>query len=120
MCAGVSDAVTDLLRSKVENMPENSRICTICMDEMSHQDNLAYDPNTDQVIGLEDLGNGQKSQPIANSEMVFMARGLVDNWKQPLVCYLVTDSWKSDVVKEKLLDVIDKISTHGCSIWSWF
>ena len=45
-----------------------------------------------------------------------MARGLVENWKQPLAYYLVNESCGSEKVKEKLEDVIEKVEKIGLKV----
>ena len=45
-----------------------------------------------------------------------MARGITTNWKQPIAYYLVNESCPSEVVKEKLLEVITKISSIGLKV----
>lgn len=42
-----------------------------------------------------------------------MARGLVENWKQPLAYYLVNKSCESEKVEEKLGDIIEKVERVG-------
>lgn len=45
-----------------------------------------------------------------------MARGLVENWKQPLAYYLVNESCDSEKVKEKREDVINKVEITGLEV----
>jgi hypothetical protein len=45
-----------------------------------------------------------------------MARGITTNWKQPIAYYLVNESCPSVIVKEKLLEVITKISSIGLKV----
>jgi hypothetical protein len=33
------------------------------------------------IVGIEDFGSGNRSQKIATSAAVFMARGIMTNWK---------------------------------------
>ena len=84
-------------------MSDISKLCTLCMDEISLKSNLLYDIFTDEVIGFVDLGAGQKRELIATSALVVMARGIADNWKQPLCYFLVHESCKSSDIKKKLI-----------------
>ena len=45
-----------------------------------------------------------------------MARGIIENWKQPLAYYLVNESCSSDIVKEKLTDAITKLENIGLNV----
>lgn len=83
---------------------------------MSFKSDVFYQSNTDELIGLEDLGDRNKTDCLATSAIVFMARGLVENWKQPLAYYLVNESCDSEKVKEKREDVINKVEITGLEV----
>ena len=97
-------------------MSDISKLCTLCMDEISLKRNLLYDISTDEVIGFVDLGAGQKRKLIATSALVVMARGIADNWKQPLGYFLVHESCKSSDIKKILFDAIEKIFSIGLKV----
>ena len=82
---------------------------TLYMDEIYLKTNMLYDISKDKVIQFVDLGGGKKSQLIATSAIVVMARGIAENWKQSLSYFLVHESSKSSEVKGILLDAINKI-----------
>ena len=84
-------------------------MCTISVDEMCIKSHLDYDSRKDKIIGLEDFGDGVKSNCLATSAIVIMARGIIENWKQPLAYYLVNESCSSEKVREKLEDAITKV-----------
>jgi hypothetical protein len=65
-------------------MDENAKLCTISMDEMSLKVNIAYDSSKDEIIGLKDFRDGEKGTDLASSALVFMPRGVLEKWKQPL------------------------------------
>ena len=112
----LTPAAREVLARKVKIMSESSKLCTITMDEMSLKANLMYDPGKDQVIGLEDFGKGERNSLIATSALVFMARGINENWKQPLGYLLVHESCPSDTIKAKLLDMIDEVTSIGLQV----
>ena len=105
---GFTKSTIDISGSKVSLMSENSKLCTILMDEMSLKSNLFYDSSKD-IVGVEDFGDGKRSKHIANSALVFVVRGVTDNWKQPLCYCLTNQSCRFEAVMEKLMEVIDKI-----------
>ncbi|CAB3979796.1 Hypothetical predicted protein [Paramuricea clavata] len=43
------------------------------------------DKAKDEVVGVDDFGDGKHSERLATSAVMFMARGITGNWKQPLV-----------------------------------
>jgi hypothetical protein len=81
--AGFNEHLFKLLQIKVDKMSEEDRICILSVDEMALKCNLFYNYGDDEIIGFEDNGITKTLKP-ASSCMVFMARGLKNNWKQPL------------------------------------
>ena len=115
-CPGLTQQAMHVIESKVKAMSQSSRQCTISLDEISIKANLSYDSSKDEIVGLEDFGDGQKANTVANSALVFMARGIMDNWKQPLSYHLVHGACDSSKVKEKLLETIDKVQSIGLKV----
>ena len=113
---GFSQSALDAIATKVKTLNATGRLCIISFDEMSLKSNVCYQSNTDELIGLEDPGDGDKTNALATSAIVFMARGLIENWKQPLAYYLVNESCGSKKVKEKLEDVIGKVEKIGLEV----
>ena len=68
------------------------KLCVICLDETSLKAHVSYQSNTDELVGFEDYGDNSKTNYVANSTTVFMARSVLDNWKQPLAYYLANVS----------------------------
>ena len=77
---GFTQSALDAIETKVKTLNAIGRLCIISFDEMSLKSNVFYQSNTDELIGLEDLGDGSKTDCLATSAIVFMARGLVENW----------------------------------------
>ena len=88
------------------------------MDEISLKTSLVYNSAKDEVVGVEDLGDGKRSERLATSAIVFMARGITGNWKQPLGYYLVHETCSSDVVREKLTEIIDQVTSIDLTDYS--
>jgi hypothetical protein len=114
--AGLTQHSTDVISTKVETLSSTGKMCVISMDEISLKSHLFYDSSKDKVIGLEDFGDGITTDKLATSAIVLMARGIIDNWKQPLAYYLVNESCSSEMVKEKLTDAIDKLEGIGLNV----
>ena len=113
---GLTKSALDVLATKVNTMNATGRLCLISFDEISLKSNIFYQSNTDELVGLEDFGDGIKTNCVASSAIVFMARGVVDNWKQPLAYYLVNESCSSTKVREKLEELIDKVESIGLNV----
>ena len=97
-------------------MSNQGEKCIISFDEMALKSHVFYQSKTDELVGLEDYGNGTKTNKLATSAIVFMARGLIDNWKQPLAYYLVNESCSSEKVREKLEEIIEKVEGIGLEV----
>jgi hypothetical protein len=115
-CAGLTQPSMNVIASKVQGMSSISKMCTISVDEMCIKSHLDYDSRKDKIIGLEDFGDGVKSNCLATSAIVIMARGVIENWKQPLAYYLVNESCSSEKVREKLEDAITKVENIGLQV----
>jgi hypothetical protein len=105
---GVTKAALDVIEGKVKCMNEASKLCSISMDEISLKTCLLY--------GVEDFGDGKRSERLATSAVVFMAQGITGNWKQPLGYYLVYEACPSNVLKEKLTKIIDQVTSIGLKV----
>jgi hypothetical protein len=114
--AGMTVKAKDYLQSKVQLMEESCRLCTLTMDEISLKANLQYDTAKDEVVGIEDFGNGDRTDNIATSALVFMARGIKDNWKQPLGYLLVNESCPSEKLQTKLYEMLDTLTAIGLHV----
>ena len=60
------------------------------------------------MIGTEDYGDNNSSALPANSAMVFMVKGILHNWKQPVAYFLVNESCSSGRLKR----IIDEAFLH--------
>ena len=115
-CTGLTQPSIDVIATKVEAMSSTAKMCVISMDEMSLKSHLFYECSKDKVIGLEGLGDEITSNKLATSAIVLMARGIIENWKQPIAYYFVNESCSSDTVKEKLTDAITKLENIGLNV----
>ena len=94
---GLAEEALEVINKKVKTMNEVNRLCTISFDEILIKANLYYDSAIDEVVGLED-DEEHKGNLVASSALVFMVRGIVENWKQPVAYQLVNEACDSDKV----------------------
>lgn len=114
--AGLNKSSIDVITSKVSTMSSTGKLCVISVDEISIKSHFTYDTSKDEIIGLEDFGNGEKTNCLATSAIVIMVRGIIENWKQPVAYYLVNESCGSDKIREKLVDAITKLENIGLQV----
>lgn len=80
---GISQVCLSILKHKFEQVTEFSKHCIICLDEMTLKAHLFYDKNNGEIIGFQDDGITRQNCT-AKNVLVIMARGIAENWKQPL------------------------------------
>lgn len=96
---GILHSVLSLMKSKSETMTEMERVAVLSFDEMLVASEWNYDKGTDTLFKPHD------------KVMVYMVRGLVGNWKQPV--YFNFDTVYS---KEILLNIIKEVENAGYPI----
>ena len=79
--------IAKMLTKRVKMLSKREKMCSLLFDEMSIKKALRYDPSSDTVEGYENFGTAG-SNKIASHALVFMARGMTSNWKQPFSYYL--------------------------------
>ena len=102
--AGFIEKSIFVLKQRVQLMSESAKICNLTMDEMSLKSHLFYEMSSDSSISLESFGQGKTSNLVANSALVLMSRGILNNWKQPVTFFTVKEACNN----EKLKGIIDK------------
>jgi hypothetical protein len=109
--SGLPKIAKEMIATKAKMMNESGKLCTLTMDEVSLKANLQYDQSKDEVTGIEDFGEGDRSSKVATAALVFMARGIKENWKQPLGYVLVNEACPSERIKFILLKIIDDLTS---------
>lgn len=57
---------------------------------MSLKTHMFYHRKTDEIVGVEDYGDGHRTSNVATSAIVFVLQRIGgQSWKQPLCYYLV-------------------------------
>jgi len=93
--SGTSLFGNDLIRAvefKTHTLVARDHVCLLMIDDISVKRFLSYGSLADLVVGYLDCGAGyDHKQSEVTSALVFMIRGLAQNWKQ-LVVYVLTKS----------------------------
>ena len=112
---GFVDTIFDALKIKTSTLEEKDKYVALVYDEMTLKTDLIYNHGLDKIEGFEDLGHLGTSQYVADNALVFMVRGLLSKWKQPLAYFLTTGTVKSDQLQQltrKCLDQLEEIGLH--------
>lgn len=85
---GTLDEMFELLKSKIEHMPNKDRECVLMCDEMAIQAKFEYDASLQQVLGYPTINLASsaaedvKKDELATKILVFMLAGVATRWKQ--------------------------------------
>ncbi|CAD7078415.1 unnamed protein product [Hermetia illucens] len=109
---GIHDIYFESLKLKLMNQPGNTRLCMICVDEMSILPFLKYDRSRDMIVGFEDDGK-IRSSLIAKSVVAFMARGITHIYKHLFGYAFVNTSCPAKKFKEMLFSCVEKLLEAG-------
>jgi hypothetical protein len=99
-----------MLAKKLE--PLISKYTILAFDEMSVKEQLSYDKRRDCIVGLEDFGAG-RGKKSATQALVFMAKGLTDNWQQPVAFFFAQNATDCKLLKNLLLQCICHLEKVG-------
>ena len=77
---------------------------------------LYYDISVDKIVGLEDYGNGCRTNKLATSGLVFLVRSLTGEWKQPLGYALVNRACPRNEMEMLMREAIDKLKGIGLTV----
>lgn len=101
------------IKNKLNTMSNEEKYCVIVFDEMKIKSFLEYSKYLDMVEGFEDLGHKGRTKKMATQSMVFLVRGLYSTWKLPLAYFLSGSSMNSVILKDLIVDIIEKCIELG-------
>ena len=98
--AGISQATINTLKQKISQMSDMEKLCSLCMDEISLKTHLFYSIPKDKIVGVEDFGGGYRTNKVATSALVLLARSISGKWKQPIGYVLVNGACPTDILED--------------------
>ncbi len=107
-----------VVKQEEESLPEEAKVCSLMMDEISLKRHLFYDVSKDCMVGLEDYGDNKTSGIVAGSALVLMVRGVIRNWKQPIAYYLVSESCPANRLKDIISEALLQLESIGLNVVS--
>ncbi|KAJ8735757.1 hypothetical protein PYW07_007377 [Mythimna separata] len=109
---GINKNMIQQIKTATEKMKLNDKICIVLFDEMSLKPNVTYNERKDQVCGF--VTNGLETQPdYADHAQVFMVRGLLKNYKQPVAYTFSQAATKGPELAKQLKAVITELLNAG-------
>lgn len=112
---GINNTVFDHLKKRVEKMPPRHKYCCVIFDEMAISPNLYYDKTKDIINGFTDNGE-ERSKVFCDHVCVFMIRGIIKKFKQPVAFTFCKGSTKSTDLSKFLINIINKITDCGLNV----
>ncbi|XP_026724779.1 uncharacterized protein LOC113491811 [Trichoplusia ni] len=110
--ASINKKLMAQIKKSAQKMKPEHKLCVVLFDEMSLKPNVTYNERKDRVSGF--VTNGQDTQPeYADHAQVFMIRGLVKNYKQPVACTFSQSATKGPELAKQLKAVITEIQQAG-------
>ncbi|CAH0407775.1 unnamed protein product [Chilo suppressalis] len=110
---GINEKVFHQLKNKSKTMKKEDTYCVLLFDEVSLQANVNYNETQDKIYGVVVDGNITK---FANHATVFMIRGLIKNYKQPIAYTFCNGATKATVLKDFIKEIISKLQEAGFQV----
>ncbi|CAI6374112.1 unnamed protein product [Macrosiphum euphorbiae] len=114
---GIDQRMLNVLKINVQKLKPQHRFCSIVFDEVSINPNLNFNNSEGRIYGFEDNGSTQ-TQKFADHGLVFMVRGIVKNFKQP-ICYSFCKSTTNRYdLANQIREVVRAVHLTGLNIIS--
>lgn len=112
---GFNTNVLNLIRSRVNTMDDLSRNAVLVFDEVSIRRDLKYNSVEDQIEGFVDDGTNRKNK-IGKQVIVFMVRGIFNNWKFVLTHFVSENAIKVETLRDLVFKNIKICQEMGLNI----
>lgn len=112
---GIDQTLMKVLKNSVIKLTEKQKLCAILFDEISLDPNLTYDHNSGMITGFEDNGIG-RTRKFADHSLVFMIRGVVKKYKQPISYSFCKGTTSSHDLSNQLKNVIRAVHETGLRV----
>ncbi|XP_041968614.1 uncharacterized protein LOC121725650 isoform X1 [Aricia agestis] len=110
--AGINKNLMAQVKKATLKMKPEHKLCVVLFDEMSLKPNVAYNERKDKVSGF--VTNGQETLPeYADHAQVFMIRGLIKNYKQPVAYTFSQSATKGPELAKQLKAVVTELQNAG-------
>lgn len=112
---GIDKNLIKVLQHHVTDLNDKQKCCVILFDEVSLETNLQYDDNVGYIMGFEDNGIS-RTQEFADHSLVFMVRGVIKKFKQPISYTFCKSTTNSHDLADQIRKVIQAVTSCGLKI----
>jgi len=109
---GISAHVFGALQHSMQKMSDRDRYCCLLFDDMSIREKVRFNQKLACIEGCEDYGT-ERICIVANHALLFMVRGLLQKWKQPVAYYFIRGSTKAGLLMKFLKEVLGACQNAG-------
>jgi len=115
MRTGFQNNILKHLKISSQTFPENVKHCVLIHDEIALKAGFEYTPYLDLIEGYEDYGETDPKMTTkpAKSALVFMIRGIIENYKLPVAYVFSSSSTKGELVAELVEKCIRTLANCG-------
>ncbi|CAG4988183.1 unnamed protein product [Colias eurytheme] len=111
----LDDRLLSVLKTKVDKMVPQERICSVCVDSMPLRPNLMYNIKDDRIVGLHEINGCQNGTP-ANYGIIIMVRGIVHRWKQPIAHSFLSNIKQHQKVNNWIEQIMRSLLSIGLDV----
>lgn len=112
---GVDNTLINVLKHKVKHLNYKQKYCVLLFDQVSLQTNLQYDDSAGTISGFEDNGTST-TQSFADHSLVFMVKGIVKKFKQPISYTFCKSTTDSNDLASQIKKVVQVVHSTGLKI----
>nr|CAH7720854.1 unnamed protein product [Callosobruchus chinensis] len=113
---GLNEVIFNNLTEVAAGLDENSKYCCLMFDEISLDPHIDLNVVKQEFEGFETNDEPCRSAVIADHALVFLIRGLVRNWKQPLAYTFCKSSTKTVVLVRLIKKIIMRCQQAGLKV----
>lgn len=108
----------EVVKESISRLDDKSRQVVLMFDEISIKRDLRYNKHYDRIDGFVDFGKGGDGRKleIGKSICVFMLSSLFGNWKQVIYYIIVEKNAPTNILKEKLFEIINICDMIGLNV----
>ncbi|XP_072947212.1 uncharacterized protein [Epargyreus clarus] len=108
LCPGINAIIFNKIKKNVKCMDISDRTCSLSFDEMSLNPQISYNKQKDSLEGF----TTNENKNIADHVLVFMVKGIKNNFKQPVAYYFTNRLGKVEL-KATIKTVVKHIFDCG-------
>lgn len=112
---GMNKNIFNQLHKKVEKMKEHEKLCTLIFDEMAITPHFDFNQKTDRISGFVNY-EGKQIRKIADHVLVFMIRGVIKNYKQPIYYSFCAGTTPKLVLAQLIKNIIKELHNIGFTV----